>query len=74
MENSSPTPYLKVLFGLESENGYFNEENQELNVNLFRIKKFKPYVKNTVISLSISGIKNPPNAEATSDFQIMTRT
>ncbi|CAD8148432.1 unnamed protein product [Paramecium octaurelia] len=44
------------------------------NTNIYIIEKFKPYTKGTVISIKMTGVKNPPKAGLTNLFGVSSLT
>jgi hypothetical protein len=44
------------------------------NTNIYRLENFKPYTKGTVISVTMTGVKNPPKAGLTNYFGVASLT
>jgi hypothetical protein len=52
----------------------FKNDDAKANTNIYRLENFKPYTKGTVISVTMTGVKNPPKAGLTNYFGVASLT
>lgn len=74
VQDSIPTPTFQVLLGLQSATGHFQQSDASQSVNVYTISNFQRYTRNTLISLRVRGVKNPPVEGLTNYFEIKSKT